>query len=234
MSKINIIIQCRFSSTRLPGKAMYPLCGIPLLSFLIRRLKHNLPDTTFRIIVATTSNREDNPVAAWAEYEGVHFIRGKQEDVLSRYILAMSTYPSEANIRVTADNPLTCPEIIKAAASLLLDKKLDYVHTTGFPCGAGVDAFSASLLNHLHTHTYESPDREHINNYVLKNPEKFQLEAIQAREKLSRTDLSMTIDTPNDFERVSHIFTVHKDPMPWNITLKQAIDNMDIKHTGKN
>lgn len=34
-----IIIQCRFSSTRLPGKVLYPLNGLPILVFLIRRIK---------------------------------------------------------------------------------------------------------------------------------------------------------------------------------------------------
>ena len=231
---INIIVQCRFSSTRLPGKAMYPICGIPLLTFLIRRLKNSLQDNTHRIIVATTQNREDNPVAAWAEHENVHVIRGSQEDVLSRYILVLSSHPASINVRVTADNPLTCPEIIKSSVSLLQEKRLDYVQAQGFPHGTGVDVFSTPLLNYLHGHTSEPLDREHINNYILKNTEKFHHGALQASGALSRPDLSMTVDTPDDFKKITCIFNVQKNPMPWNMTLNQAIDNMDnLNRTGK-
>lgn len=229
----NIIIQCRFSSTRLPGKAMYPLCGIPLLAFLIRRLKTGLPDDVYRIIVATTPNKEDNTVAAWAEYENVHIIRGSLNDVLSRYLLTVAAYPSDINVRVTADNPFTCPEIIKASVSLFREKGLDYVHTRDFPYGAGVDVFSRSALNFLGTRTTEPLDREHINNYILKNPEKFHLEVIQAKGKLLRPDLNMSVDTEDDFKRVSGIFNSPKKPEPWTMTLNQAIDNMDsLNKTG--
>ncbi|NWH04943.1 cytidylyltransferase domain-containing protein [Desulfobacter latus] len=72
MKKNNIIIQCRFLSSRLPGKAMYPLRGIPILVFLIRRLKHFLSEEYFRLILATSDLSQDDPVAAWAKYEGIH------------------------------------------------------------------------------------------------------------------------------------------------------------------
>ncbi|OGR25862.1 MAG: hypothetical protein A2277_21330 [Desulfobacterales bacterium RIFOXYA12_FULL_46_15] len=229
----NVIIQCRFSSTRLPGKAMYPLRGIPLLAFLIRRLKTSLPHDAYRIVVATTENQEDNTVAAWAGYENVHVIRGSLNDVLSRYLLTVATYPADTNVRVTADNPLTCPEIIKASVSLFRKKGLDYVHTESFPYGAGVDVFSNHVLNFLGTITTDPLDREHINNYILKNPEKFHLESIHAKGKLFRPDLNMSVDTQDDFKRVSGIINSQKNQEPWTMTLNQAINNMDsLNKTG--
>lgn len=225
-TKTNIIIQCRFASTRLPGKAMYPLCSIPLLAFLIRRMKNGLPENRYRIIVATTKNREDNPVAAWAEHEKVYLIRGTENDVLSRYIQTISQYHADTNVRVTADNPLTCPEILKTAVSLLQKKQLDYVQTKNFPYGTGVDVFSAPLLNHLDKQTAEPLDREHINNYVLNHPDKFRLETIQAKGTLARPDLNMTIDAIEDFDRVSMIFNRNNDSLPWNLPLEEAIQRL--------
>ena len=77
-----IVIQCRFSSKRLPGKVLYPIRGLPILVFLIRRLKKS--NITGRIIVATTDRSEDDLVVAWAVQEGVKVVRGETDDLLSR------------------------------------------------------------------------------------------------------------------------------------------------------
>jgi len=223
----NIVIQCRFSSSRLPGKAVYPLSGIPLLSFLIRRLKATLSEDDYRIIVATTQNKEDHVVAAWAEYENVRVVRGSQDDVLSRYILTQSVFPSDIHVRVTADNPLTCPDILKKAVNQCRDGKTDYVHTTSFPYGAGVDVFPIDTLIYLHEHATAPPDREHINKYIFDHPEKFNLKAIEAEDKLSRPDVNLSIDTPEDLNRVSGIVSFKKIPKPWRMTLIQAINYHD-------
>ena len=69
-----IIIQCRFSSTRLPGKVLYPLNGLPILVFLIRRIK--MANIKERIVVATTECPEDDIIVAWAEHENVAVVRG--------------------------------------------------------------------------------------------------------------------------------------------------------------
>jgi len=104
------IIQCRFNSSRLPGKALYPLAGIPMLVFLIRRLKQaDLPGT---LVLATTKRRDDDIIAVWGQMEDVPVVRGSDEDVLSRYLKCLALYPSRFVIRITADNPLTDPYLI--------------------------------------------------------------------------------------------------------------------------
>ncbi len=56
-----VVVQCRYNSTRLSGKAMMIWCGIPMLSFLLKRLKAGLPEDSFKIILATTKVPADNP-----------------------------------------------------------------------------------------------------------------------------------------------------------------------------
>lgn len=233
-NKTNVIIQCRFSSSRLPGKAMYPLCGTPLLVFLIRRMKQGLPEKDFRIILATTLTKQDNPAAAWADYEGVFLIRGPQDDVLARHIRAVSQYPADINVRVTADNPLTCPIILQKTVSLLQKKKLDYVQTKNFPYGTGVDVFLAPLLNRLDRVANEPSDREHINNYVLNHPDQFKTETIHAEGALARPELNMTVDTLQDFNRVSTIFHNYNDILPWTIPLETAIKRLSAVQKSEN
>lgn len=221
--KANIIIQCRFSSSRLPGKALYPVCGIPLVDFLIKRLKSRLSQDEFEIILATTSNSCDDPVAAWGQYEGIAVVRGSEDDVLSRYIEVLKLYPSSVNVRVTADNPLTCPEIIKKSVHLLKEKGLDYVGVKDFPYGSGVDVFRDRLIYLSDKEGHSKEDREHINNYLLNNPKKFNREDIEAHGELKRPGLRVTIDTMEDYNNVSLALKKISSEKPWEISLKEVI-----------
>ncbi|NWH04982.1 hypothetical protein HXW94_08300 [Desulfobacter latus] len=223
--KTNIIIQCRFSSFRLPGKAMYPLCGIPMLTFLIRRLSWGLEHEYFRIIVATSDSPEDNPVEAWAHQEGVACIRGNLENVLARYMKTIRAFPSVLNVRVTADNPLTCPDIINSCVRKMENEILDYIQSYGYPLGAGVDVFTTDLLHRIQDMAKTPEDFEHLNNVVLHRPRMFKTGKLTAPQELLKPQLRMTVDTPEDFERMSAaLCTLDICQRPaWEVPLKKAV-----------
>lgn len=223
MEKNNIIIQCRFSSSRLPGKAMYPLRGIPILAFLIRRLKHGLSEEHFRLILATSSLPQDDPTAAWAKYEGIHCIRGDHNNVLARYIQTIKTFPSPVNVRVTADNPLTCPEIIKQCVDLAVKEGFEYTSTEGFPYGAGVDIFTDDLLYRISDMGSTPEDLEHINNVVLNNSDQFNRGRLDAPPSLAKKNLRMTVDTPEDFKLMDQILSSCRIKPIWTVSLSDAI-----------
>ncbi|MHC4199214.1 MAG: cytidylyltransferase domain-containing protein, partial [Planctomycetota bacterium] len=56
-----IIIQARMSSTRLPGKILKDVSGSPMLAQQVRRLQKCAEADA--IVVATTKNSADDPVA---------------------------------------------------------------------------------------------------------------------------------------------------------------------------
>lgn len=221
--KANVIIQCRFSSSRLPGKALYPICGTPLVVFLIKRLKSLLSEDEYRIILATSDDSADNLVAVWGEHEGIPVIRGNEDDVLSRYIKVIKEFPCKNNVRVTADNPLTCPEILKQSVFKLLDENLDYVSSSDFPYGSAVDVFTEDLLLLMDKKTHQGEDREHINNYILKNPGFFKRKDLKASGELARPDFRVTIDTLEDYKNVCAVLENTNLENPWEISLKKAI-----------
>lgn len=225
--KANVIIQCRFSSSRLPGKALYPICGIPLVDFLIQRLKSKLFENEYRIILATSTKSSDDPVAAWGEYEGIPVIRGNEEDVLSRYIKVIKEFPCKINVRVTADNPLTCPEILKKSVFKLINENLDYVGISNFPYGSAVDVFTEDLLYLMDKEALPGEDREHINGYVLRNSEFFKIKNLKASGKLARPDFRVTIDTLEDYKNVCAVLENTNLENPWEITLEEALRAYD-------
>lgn len=108
--KVIGIIQARMSSSRLPGKILYPLSpGTPILVSLITRLK-KIPIEWW---LATTDNKEDDITSIYGKNLGLKVFRGSEKDVLSRFENIANKSSSDWILRVTADNPLTDPSLTK-------------------------------------------------------------------------------------------------------------------------
>ena len=102
MSKIGCIIQARMGSTRLPGKVMMNVEDQkPVLYFVIKQLQEcKLID---KIIVATTTNEEDNQIANYSKNLGIDFFRGSSEDVLDRYYQCAKKFEFDSIVRSSLD-----------------------------------------------------------------------------------------------------------------------------------
>lgn len=221
-----VVVQGRFGSARLPGKILYPLDGVPLLSFLLRRLKASLPEEDYRLVLATTRKKVDDAVAGWGASERVEVVRGEEEDVLGRYIQCLELFPARSVVRVTADNPLTCPAMLRLAVELLLNQGADYVMPRNLPYGAAADAFSASALRLIDREASRADDREHINSLILRNPDRFKTLWPEIKGELARPDLRLTVDTLEDWQRINAILSPGEIE-PWRIGLNEAIKRLD-------
>lgn len=215
-----VIIQVRLNSKRLSGKALLPVGGIPILVYLIRRLKV-LP-SSYKIIIATTDKPEDDLVAYWANDEGVAVIRGEDQNVLARYIKCIRTIPSDVIVRVTADNPLTDPTIIINVVNTMKRGEYDYVRSTrGYPIGAGVDAFNEEALEKSNKNSSSLYEREHINAYVFNNIGEFKICELSAPPQLNHPDVKLTVDTYEDYKNIKDI--VSRFPQNYFIRIEDAI-----------
>ena len=114
-----IIVQARMTSTRLPGKVLLPLAGEPMLTRLIERLRR--VQRADGIVVATTTNATDDPIAALCAQQGVPCHRGSEHDVLSRYADAARLHGADVVVRITSDCPLIDPALIDRLAALMAD-----------------------------------------------------------------------------------------------------------------
>jgi len=220
------IVQCRFGSTRLPGKALKPFGPYSMLGFLLKRMKAGLDASLFKIVVATTTRPEDRAVAAEAGIHGIEAIRGEEDDVMARYIRCLDAFPAQIVIRITADNPLTCPRSICELVKLMNAKNADYGRCTGYPLGTTADGFSAKVLHRLHGCDLASADREHINKYILDHPDSFALVELSAKGVAAWADLSMTVDTEKEYRAVAGVLR-SDDIHPWTMDVYEAARRLD-------
>src|SRR5260221_3837877 len=91
---IMVVVQARMSSTRLPGKVLLPIMGKPLLFYLVERLRRI--KRIDGIIIATSQDTSDDPIAAFCTAESLHCVRGSLDDVLSRMYAASSLFDLQA------------------------------------------------------------------------------------------------------------------------------------------
>ena len=84
------VIQARMTSSRLPGKPLRKISDKALLEIIVCRLqKSKFID---QIIIATSVNKDDDPLAKFATDKGIDCVRGSEENILSRYLLVYQKY----------------------------------------------------------------------------------------------------------------------------------------------
>lgn len=161
------------TSSRLPGKVLMPAAGRPLLQILVERLRR--VSRLDEIVIATTVNATDNPIAELAQTAGVSAFRGSEEDVLDRVVKCLQAHRVEVCVEVTGDCPLVDPVLVdEALDAFAAAPGRSYVSNSdphrSVPAGLDVQVFSAAALHQLDRETTDAADREHV-SYGFYRPE---------------------------------------------------------------
>jgi spore coat polysaccharide biosynthesis protein SpsF len=202
---IAAIIQARTGSTRLPNKIFKLIEGKPLIWHITERVKQaKLVD---KIIIATTVNSMDDGVEQWCSENGVAVYRGSEDDVLNRYYEAAVQAKADVVIRITCDDPFKDPGVIDATVQYFLDNHFDFASNNNpptFPEGLDVEIMTFKTLETMEQNAATDFEREHVTQYVYKNPAKFSVGNYQYEKNLSQ--LRWTIDTENDLQMARTVY----------------------------
>ncbi len=201
------ILQARMSSTRLPGKVMADLAGAPMILRQIERLER--APSLSRIVVATSDQPSDDPLARAMEAAGVEVFRGSLDDVLARFIGVLDAFsPAEIAARLTADCPLADPDVIEATLALREATGADYVANAGerrtFPKGLDVEVFRVAALRAAAAETDDPYDREHVTPFLYRRPERFALAF--HHQTVDEGEVRWTVDRPDDLMFVRAVY----------------------------
>lgn len=200
-SHVVVIIQARLGASRFFGKPMKPILEKPLLSYVVERCRHAF--LVQDVVVATTINPLDEQIVSWCRKSDIPYVRGSEEDVLSRYVLAAREMKADVIVRITADCPLVDPQVIDQVLSEYFGRSCDYVSNTltrTFPRGLDVEVFSSQALEIANKEALLPHEREHVTLYLYSHPEKFRLGNVTYPQDLS--EYRLTVDTPEDFELI--------------------------------
>jgi spore coat polysaccharide biosynthesis protein SpsF len=205
------IVQARMGSTRLPGKVLADVAGQPLIQRVVDRV--GATPGVDRVVIATTTESADDELAIWCASRGLHVYRGRVDDVLDRYWECAQLHRADYIVRVTADDPLKDPEVVRTALELCESApEVDYASNTikpTFPEGLDIEVIRYGALERAANEATLASEREHVTPYIWKRPNSFVL-----RNFCMNPDLShwrWTVDRPADLDFVRRIFSQFPD-----------------------
>ncbi len=203
--KCGLYIFSRFDSRRLPGKALRPIAGRPMLGRVIDRAR--LVDQIDEIVVATSERTIDDPVSEFAEREGISVFRGALDDVAGRALACANAHDHELFVRISGDSPF----FDHALAGRLIQRAqlgeadiVTNVHPRTFPSGNSIEVLAVAALRRVISATSDPGDREHVTQYIYAGADRFRIENI-INSHVVDADISLVVDTPDDLERAEWI-----------------------------
>ena len=213
------IIQARMGSTRLPGKVLRTVFNKPILQRVIERLSPSKKIDT--IIVATTTNSEDDAIETFCLSQGIAFYRGSDWDVLDRFTSAANqagAQSGDAIIRICCDNPIHSWKVVDFVLREFHTYKVDYFSNSNqepfyLEDGFDVEITSYDALADAAKNAKLLSEREHVMPYI-KNSKKFKLGWRKANEAYT---FKLSVDTEQDLMLAERIFTELQDTPDFSI-----------------
>lgn len=200
--KVVAIIQARMSSSRFPGKVLAPLRGRPLLAHTIKRVGCVLP--LDRILIATSTDPTDDPVACYSQSLGVCVVRGPLHDVFERFSRCLREARCDWFFRVCADSPYPDPDLMRDYLERCQLDSWDLITNVfprTFPKGRSLELVRASRFLELAEMSLTLEQREHVTKFFYDHAGRFRICNVTATGA-TPTDISYAVDEVADLRRL--------------------------------
>ncbi|MFT5048763.1 MAG: spore coat polysaccharide biosynthesis protein SpsF [Chlamydiales bacterium] len=198
-------IQARMGSTRLPGKSLAELAGIPMIQRVYERA--SAASCVDAVIVLTTTEAVDDPLAEHCERNGIPCRRGPEQDVFARYTQLMDEFGPRYVVRITGDCPFICPQHIDAQVRALEAHDADFA-----PAGATEHVFAGQAVISSHAlqaaaRSTDPADREHVGSfYLAQHANDFCSVPIRTTNFPGSDHLRLCVDEATDLEAARAVY----------------------------
>jgi glutamate-1-semialdehyde 2,1-aminomutase len=205
--KVDVIIQARLGSKRLPGKVLTPIVRYNSLELIYKRIsKSKLINGIF---FAIPNNKKNLKLKKFITQEiNCAVFLGSEKNVLNRYYLAAKRFKSDIIVRITGDCPLVDSEIIDEYIQILRKDNLDYVyngHPHTYPDGLDVEVFTYEALKKANKHAIKFVQKDGVTRYFRDNLKKFKVRHVSCPIK-NVSHLRITLDTYEDLLLIKKIY----------------------------
>lgn len=203
--RVLAVLQARMSSSRLPGKVLADIAGVPMLVRQVARIRQSR--MIDGLVLATSVDPSDDALAHAADENGIEVIRGSLDDVLERYAnVARRFYPAHI-VRLTGDCPLVDPDVVDAVVAHHLVSRADITsnaYEPTFPDGLDVEVVRTQVLLEAAEKADRAFEREHVTPFVYDPKNHYRV--IHYRAPVDLSALRWTVDEPEDLEFVRQVF----------------------------
>lgn len=202
-NKVGVVILSRYSSSRLPGKALKTIKGKPVLAYIIERVLQvfNRED----IVLATSNQSSDDPIAAFASKQNINCYRGSLDNVSRRFYNAARTLDCAYAVRMNGDNIFldqTTLKELKLKAEEGRHQFLSNVKNRTYPKGMSVEIVELDYFNKwLPTIEADKNYMEHVLFYLYGREKEDQHYYLMNTTLPEASGIQLALDTKEDFDR---------------------------------
>jgi spore coat polysaccharide biosynthesis protein SpsF len=228
---LGIVVFSRFDSRRLPGKAMRPIAGRPMLGWVLDRARRI--ETGGPVVVATSNRPSDDIIAHFTEAEGVSVFRGSAGDVAGRALACAEAYGFTSFLRVCGDSPFYDPVVAERVLRLFKAQRLDVATNTfprSFPAGVSAEVISTDAMRRAVERMTEDDEREHITRHFYRHSDVFRIENFACGDE-RYASIHLAVDTPEDLEKACWIAERIESPAQTPIS---TVVNLAIAYGARN
>lgn len=219
--RIGAIVQARMGSQRFPGKVLHRVADKPMMQYVLERLRQcNVLDC---VIVATSSEVEDAPIARFCEEQNVTCHRGRLVDVAGRFKDVLDAYPLDGFVRTCADSPLIDPCLIEECVTMFMEDRYDLVTNVlerTFPSGQSVEVLRADTFRSAYSLMRDPEDFEHVTRFFYKNPTRFRISNLRCPSRCNGIHLS--VDTAGQMQ-IFAAMVAKMDRPHWEYGLEEIV-----------
>ena len=199
-----VVIQARCNSSRLPGKVLLPINGLPVVVLAAKRAGNK----GRKVIVATSSETSDDLLVQTVMQHGIECFRGSLENTLSRFVDALATYRNDTIVfRLTADNVIPDGQLLNEIEQDFLYRGLEYLScngmNSGLPYGVSVEITWLKHLRDALASNLSAYDLEHVTPYIIR---KFGAQYFEKYLGRQMGHYRCTIDCLDDYLSVAKLF----------------------------
>jgi spore coat polysaccharide biosynthesis protein SpsF len=202
-NNIGVIVLARYSSNRLPGKALIEIEGKAVLQYILERLEQVF--SKVQIAIATSTEASDDPIAAFALASGVKLFRGSLENVADRFYEAAVQQGLDYAIRINGDNIFVDTDLLAQMTKLALQQGYDFLSNVKgrtYPKGMSIEivktAHYAKLLDAIKADSHYA---EHVTLYLYEHEEAGNYAFVTNDEYPEAVGIQLALDTMDDLER---------------------------------
>lgn len=222
MSSVTVL-QARTNSTRLPGKVLLPINGMPMVVLAVKRAANTGRD----VVVATSEETTDDVLVRILDDYGIPYYRGSLNNTLDRIVASLIDYDDDILVfRLTADNVFPDGALLDKIEAEFITLGLNYMNCngedSGLPYGVSVELTRLRYLREAAKNTNCKYDQEHVTPYIKR---KYGEHCFNKYKHLKKGHYRCTVDSFDDYMAVSQVFSKVKDSI--NIATHALIEMLN-------
>lgn len=207
-----VVSQARMSSVRLPGKTLRALHDErSTLQLHVERLMRC--ERADLVVVTTSIDPSDDPIAELCEWLGVEVHRGPLEDVAKRFFDVIERFRLDAFVRVTGDSPLIDQRLVDAGIDTFREgghEIVSNIRPSTYASGHSWEAVDAAAFRNAYPDMNEPADFEHVTNFLYRHPERFRFRNV--RQERDEGEINLSVDTEEDARLVGAVLARMERP----------------------